>query len=216
MKINIPFETELEGDYTEARGEWGIILGPADKITMNEGILPHLSKKLRAKDISSVRFNFPFQMKGENQMDSNQVLDEAYVSVWNYVSAQYPETKWCVGGLGVGGLTALRVSSITYADFGIPPVICMSYPMYPPHKPEYVDTSALSALLGDGVFCQGDKSNRGTFDRLKNQANMMSRHAKINLIRGANHYMEVDKKDPSTVAYWIAADIGRFLKDLNY
>ncbi|MFV2016498.1 MAG: alpha/beta family hydrolase [Candidatus Heimdallarchaeota archaeon] len=216
LKIKIPFETELDGDYTEARGDWGVILAPADKLTMDEGILPQLSKKLRSKDISTVRFNFPFQMNKTNRIDTKQILDEAYQAVWKFVSVKYPDKKWCVGGLGIGGLTALRVSTISYADFGIPPVICLSYPMYPANKPELVDTSALSALMGDGLFCQGNKSNRGTYDRLKNQANMMARHARISLIRGANHYMEVDKKEPHTVAYWIAADIGRFLNELNY
>ncbi|MHA2029100.1 MAG: alpha/beta family hydrolase [Candidatus Kariarchaeaceae archaeon] len=216
MKIKIPFETELDGEYTEARGDWGVILAHADKFGINEGILPHLSVKLRGKDISSVRFSFPFQMRKENRVNDNQILDQAYVAAWNYVSSQYPEKKWCVGGLGIGGLTSLRVATICYADFGIPPVICLSYPMYPINRPELVDTGALTALVGDGLFCQGNISKRGTFDRLKNQANMMARHAKISLIRGANHYMEVDGKETQTVAYWIATDIARFLKELNY
>jgi predicted alpha/beta-hydrolase family hydrolase len=216
LKLKIPFETEIDAEYIEARGDWGVILAHADKIGMNEGIMPYLSTKLRGKDISSVRFNFPFKILKETRIDSNQTLDQAFVAVWNYVTSQYPEKKWCVGGMGIGGLTALRVASICYADFGIPPVICISYPMYPFNRPELVDTGALGALMGDGLFCQGSNSKRGTFDRLKNQANMMARHARISLIRGANHYMEVDGKEQQTVAYWIASDIARFLKELNY
>ncbi|OLS23645.1 MAG: hypothetical protein HeimC2_25490 [Candidatus Heimdallarchaeota archaeon LC_2] len=206
----------MEGEVVKANGEWGVILAPAEKLKMNEGILPHLSKKLREKDISSLRFNFPFQMKKQNKADSPQILDLAYLEVWNYAISKFPDKKWCVGGIGIGGLTALRVASISYADFGIPPTICISYPMYPPNRPELVDTSALTALMGDGLFCQGSKSNRGTDDRLKNQTTMMARHAKVSRIGGANHLMEVEGKPANTVAFWIATDIGKFLRDLRY
>lgn len=216
MKITIPFETELEGEHVEARGEWGIILAPAVKLKMDEGILPDLSMKFREKDISSIRFNFPFQMKQQNKVDAPQILDQSFLEVWNYANSKFPDKKWCVGGIGIGGLTALRVASISYADFGIPPVICISYPMYPPNRPELVETSALSALMGDGLFLQGSKSIRGTDDRLKNQTTMMARHAKVVRIGGADHLMQVEGKPASTVAYWIATDVNKFLRDLRY
>lgn len=216
MKIEIPFDPQLNGDVLEAKGEWGIILAHGEQSKIDDGILNALAKKLMKKDISTLRFNFPFRVNASKKIDNIGILDQAFVTTWNYAIKNYPNIRWAVGGHGIGGLTAVRAAGIMYDDSGIPPVVCLNYPMYPYNRPELVDTMALGALLGDGIFCQGDLSKRGTYDRLRNQIQMMARHAKIVKIKGANHLFEVKGKEISTVAYWIANDIARYLRELGY
>ncbi|MHA2171852.1 MAG: alpha/beta family hydrolase [Candidatus Kariarchaeaceae archaeon] len=215
IKLTIPFDPQLSGIENIAKGKHGIIFAHGERSSIESGILPTLSKKLYAKNISSILFNFPFRMKGVSQVDSIEVLDQAFLAVWHEITRKHPEIIWSVGGHDIGADTAIRISSLTFNESRIPSIVGLSYPMYPPNRPELVNTISLGAIMGDALFCQGDKSNRGTYDRLRNQVKMMAQHAQVKKIGGANHQLEVLGKPIDIVANWIARDIENFLKDLS-
>lgn len=211
MKISIPFTHPIEADYTEARGTWGVIL--AHEPNTNDGILKALAKKLREKDIASIRFSITLPT---GNRDNSKNFDNAFVEVWNYAQTNYSNLRWAIGGHSEGAVAAIRISTLVFTDEGSPPIISLGYPMYPPNKPEKVDTMALGALIGDALFCQGTEDNRGTYNRLRNVIGMMASHSKLGRIGGANHEFEVGGKPLTTVAYWISNDINSFLRELSF
>ncbi|MHA2250877.1 MAG: alpha/beta family hydrolase [Candidatus Kariarchaeaceae archaeon] len=214
MDTSIPFEPPLTAVENIVEGEWGVILSHDENSYIDRGILPALAKQLKKKRISSILFNSPYRMEMKKLADEITKLDQSFLAVWNYITEKYPNKRWCVGGHGIAAETAIRISGLIFDDTGIPPVLGLSYPMYPPNRPELVDTMTLGALMGEALFCQGTKSKRGTFDRLRNQIQMMATHAHISRIGGANHQLEVESKSLDTVAYWISKDFEKFLKDL--
>jgi len=214
-KIEIPFDPPLDGLVELHSRDQGIILAHGTRGDMDDGILPHLCKKLGEKNISTVRFRFPYRMKGKKHLDDVTTLDNAYVAVWQYITNKYPDKTWLVGGIDTGAETAIRATGLMMTDSGdIPHVISLNYPLYPPNRPEMVDASSLGAIMGDAIFIQASDSNQGTYDRLRNQLQMMVPHADMSKIRGANHDFTVDGKNPDRVAYWISNDIDRFIKNI--
>lgn len=214
-KSFVQFQPKLKVIETIVEGNWGIIFSHGERSFIEEGLFPILSKKLKQREISSVLFNFPFRMEEKKRPDDIGTIDQAFLTVWNYVISKFPNKRWCVGGHDIGALAAIRVSGLIFDDKGIPPIIGLSYPMYPPNRPEFVDTSTLSAIMGDALFCQGEKSARGSFNRLQNQIRMMAGHVHVQSIKGANHQLEVPEKSMDTVAYWISKDIEKFFKNLK-
>ncbi|MCH8906575.1 MAG: hypothetical protein IH840_05755 [Candidatus Heimdallarchaeota archaeon] len=213
MEKFIPFEPPLSYSLLRSDGVWGVVFAHGEQSRIDKGIIKELSKKLGKRGISTLLFNFPFRMNNQKRIDNLIVRDEAFAAAYNYAQTQMPDVKWAMGGHGIGGVTAIRASGIVMPDFGVPPILCVSYPMYPPNKPELVETSSLVAVMGEALFTQGDKSNRGTFSRLKNQIQMMAPHAKLQLIKGGNHFMEVEGRSISTIAHWIANDTEKLLKE---
>ncbi len=212
--ITIPYNPDLIAIENIISGDNGIIIGHGERSRIEEGILNSLSKKLYSRKISTVLFNFPFRMLNKKKVDNIETLDQAFLKVWNYVKEKFPDKRWSVSGHGIGVESAIRMSGLIFSDEGIPPVIGLSYPMYPLNRPELVNTNTLGALMGDALFCQGDQSKRGTYDRLRNQIQMMAGHAHVKKIKGANHNLEVLGKPIETVAHWISNDIEKFLKNV--
>ena len=110
---------------------------------------------------------------------------------------------------------AVRIAPVLTSDDGIPPIIGLSYPLYPMHQPELGDPRIFGAILGEALFCQGDKSNRGDYKRLDNSMIMMANHVKVRKIRGADHNLKVSGQSSDKVAYWIANDIENFFRELR-
>lgn len=212
--IKIPYDPELDGYYEEAGGKWAILFAHGSKASIDDGFIPALSKKLAEKNISSLVFNFPYRQSGSNRIDDILELDNAYQAAWSYASSTYPNKKWVLAGHDIGAEVAIRSSGLIITEDGsIPPVISISYPLYPPNRPEQVQAGSLGAVMGEVLFIQPEDSNQGSFTRLRNQVQMMAPHADISKIRGANHELEVKDKSPSRVAYWVTNDIERFLRN---
>ena len=212
--ITIPFQPDLVSIINKQNGKHGLILAHGLKDDMNTGIIPSLAKKLAEKNISSLRFNFPFRINGKKYADDVGTLDNAYLAVWHYATEKYPDINWLVSGIDIGAETAIRASSLMMTpDGSIPTIISLNYPLYPPNKPEQVDASSLGAIMGDALFIQGDESNQGSFDRLRNSIHMISPHAELSKIRGANHEFKVKDKTFDRVAFWISNDIEKFIKN---
>lgn len=212
----IPYKPDLTAIVNLNNGDWGLIIAHGENSKIDEGFLPSLAKKLAEKDISSVRFNFPFREHArKRRVDDVNILDQVYLEVWNWVNEKYPDKKWVLAGHDVGAETAIRVSGLVMNPMGqIPPVICLNFPLYPPNRPEMLKGGSLGAIMGDVLFIQAEKSNKGTFDRIKNQVNMMASHAQVNKIGKADHQFNVENKTFDRVAYWISNDIKRFLKSI--
>jgi predicted alpha/beta-hydrolase family hydrolase len=213
-QISIPFDPPLDATVNIRSGKYGLILAHGKTDDISDGILPSLQKKLAEKNISSISFRFPFRQKGLRQIDDVPTLDGSYLAVWEYVSQNYEQVTWLVGGIDIGAETAIRATSLIMTDDGsVPVVIALNYPLYPPNRPETIDAASLGAIMGDALFVQGSESNQGSYDRMRNQLMMMVPHADIVKIRGANHEFVVKEKSFDRVAFWISNDIERFIKN---
>lgn len=213
MKETIPYNPDLPAQITLKRGKWGLILAHGERSFSDKGIIASLAKKLAEKNISSVRFDFPFRIQGKKYRDPTS-LDQAFIQVYNWVTLKYPDINWIIAGHDVGAESALRIVPIVDSDGEIPPLVCVGYPMYPLNRPELADPRAFSAILGEALFCQGSASKRGDFTRLQNSIKMMASHVHVKRIGNASHELEVPGKDSDRVAYWISNDIEQFIKDL--
>lgn len=213
-KMIIPYDPNLNSIIGIGSHKYGLVIAHGERSFIDEGIINSLAKKLAEKQISSLRFNFPFR-ENQTKADSDEILDKAYIHVWNWVNEKYPNIKWVLAGHDIGAVSAIRISILASEIGEIPAIICLGYPMYPVNRPELVDTRSFGAIMGDALFIQGDKDTRGSYDRLANQIQMMATHCITNKIKGANHDFQVEGKNFDRVAFWISNDIENFLKNIS-
>lgn len=145
--------------------------------------------------------------------DRPNVQEEVFLKVWEWVHSHpnLKDKKWALGGHDIGAKAAIRSASMIAMHEEIPPVVALSFPLYPPNRPEKLKVDELQAIIGPVLFCQGDKGNQGTYDRLGNQLAMMANFAELKLIKGADHNFNVKDREPHIVSKWISNDINNFL-----
>ncbi len=214
-KGSIDFDPAIPTLEIHKSSRIGIIIAHGERTNFDEGIIASLAKKLAEKNITSVRFPFPFKIKGERYNKDTQPLDESFVAVFRSLSSQYPDTEWLLCGHDIGAESAVRIAPMASEDGELPHIICLNYPLYPPNRPERVNMSPLAAIIGEALVCQGTESNRGEYKRMRNSLQMMAAHVQIRPIKGANHLLEVEGKTSDRVAFWISNDIERFIADLG-
>ncbi len=206
----IPFSEPLEAKVYEGDGSRAFLFTHGERTDIEDEVFKYMAKDLQKKGVTVVAFRFPFRVRGKRIPDDHRILDDAFLAAWNWVKEQpqLSEKKWAIGGHGIGASTAMRVSGL----FGeIPPVVAISYPMFPANKPEYLDVSELYAVMGPIFFITGDSGNRGTHERLLTQINMMATFAETKQIKGADHNMNVKGRPAGKIAAWMANDINKFL-----
>ncbi len=212
--IQIPFSPPLEGTIYPASGELGLIFTHGERSDIDAPIFNELAKDLSKRGVTVLLFRMPFKSKKKRIPDPPTIQEEAFMAVWDWVHTQsdLKSKKWSFGGHDIGAKAAIRTAMIVGMSHShIPPVVSISFPLYPPNRPEKLSTDELNAVMGAVLFCQGDRSNQGTYDRLVNQLATIANFSETKLIKGADHDMNVEGRPPHIVAKWLSNDIVSFL-----
>ncbi|MCY3414276.1 MAG: hypothetical protein INQ03_21705 [Candidatus Heimdallarchaeota archaeon] len=214
QSLTIDHSTPLPALFLKKTGKYGVIIAHGEWSKMDSGFLAMLATKLAEKEISSIRFSFPFRVLGKKYDKDQHSLDEAFITVYRQMIRTYPDIQWVILGHGIGAASCVRIAPIVDEFGDLPPIICLNYPLYPPNRPEKVDMRALGAIMGEALFCQGTESNRGDATRMRNAVRMMAEHVHVTSIKGANYELEVKGKDENKVAYWVSNDIQKFIEEV--
>jgi uncharacterized protein len=213
----IPYSVPLDYNIYTSNGKWAVLFTHGERTDITDELFKSMGKELVKKGITFINFRLPFKMLGKKHPDALNELDEAFITVFNHITTdpRLEGKRIAIAGHGVGGATALRISGLVSVLGEIPPIIVLSYPMYPPNRPEAMNVSELGAILSNVLFITGDKGNRGTHDRLISQLAMAASFAETKLIKGGNHDLEVPDRKPYLVGRWIANDISVFLSTIR-
>jgi len=200
----------MEGKVYPSNGSRALLFTHGEKTDIEDKLFHFIAKDLQKNGVTVAYFRFPFRVRKKRISDPNHILDEAFQAAWRWIQSDSELAKkhWAIGGHGIGASTAMRASGLLGE---IPPIVAISYPMFPANRPEYLEVSELYAIMGPIFFITGDSGNRGTHERLLTQINMMATFAEAKQIRGADHNMEVKGRSPGKIASWMANDINKFL-----
>ncbi|RMG26963.1 MAG: hypothetical protein D6732_20800 [Methanobacteriota archaeon] len=212
-EVQIEKDPQINGRLYLADGRLGLILTHGERTDIDEPIFHNIAKDLQKKKVTTLLFRMPFKVKKKRIPDKPSVQEEVFLKVWQWVHSQseLADKKWAIGGHDIGAKAAIRSASMIAMQEEIPPVVALSFPLYPPNRPEKLQMDELQAIIGPVLFCQGDKGNQGTYDRLANQLAMMASFAELKLIKGADHNFNVQGREPHIVSKWISNDIANFL-----
>ncbi|GAA2106131.1 hypothetical protein GCM10009841_25530 [Microlunatus panaciterrae] len=153
--------------------------------------LAELAARLPERGVTVVRFEQPWRTAGRKVAVPPPRLDQA----WTAAARQLLDRLGPVSRLFFGGRSAgARVACRTAPQFDVTGVVCLSFPLHPPGRPE---RSRAPELLGAGVprlVIQGERDTFGGPDEVRLAA--QGENIRIIAVPGAGHGLGVAKSAP--------------------
>ncbi len=200
----------LHVDRTDSPGGRVLLLGHGAGGGVNAVDLAALAAALPAQGISVVRYEQPWRVAGRKVAVLPPKLDEAWTSAVAAVRTELAP-RW----LGFGGRSAgARVACRTADGLGADAVVCLSFPLHPPGRPERTRLPELLTPSVPVLVVQGDRDTFGSADDVRSQTRVRPGIAVVAVI-GADHGMKVARGNvlgPAGVRRLVVDTVGAFCR----
>lgn len=184
-------------ESTEAENpEAVVVLAHGAGAGMNHPFMLNLAAELASKNISSVRFQFPYMEQGKKRPDTPKVAQETILKVIFETQNKYPSLPVYAGGKSFGG----RMTSLLFASQPIDNIkglIFYGFPLHPPGKPSTTRAVHLKDISLPMLFLQGTRDKLATPELLEEVLNPLS-ETTFQFIQDADHSFHVLKKSGYT------------------
>src|SRR5215213_2894864 len=102
-----------------------------------------LTRALRSRGLSTVRFNFLYREKKSGRPDPMPRLEECFSAVVAQTRAELNPKTLIIGGRSMGGRAA---SMMAASGFNCDGLLLLAYPLHPPGHPEKLRDAHLKAI----------------------------------------------------------------------
>ena len=160
---------------------------------MDHHFMVSLSDALYPKNISVLRFNFPYIDMGRKAPDSPKKAQGAINAVVAYALDNYPELPMFVGGKSYGGRMASHCSASGSID-SIRGLIYYGFPLHAPGRDSKDRADHLKDVKVPMLFLQGSKDKLANIDLIKEVADSLENQATLEIFDSADHSFKVPKK----------------------
>jgi uncharacterized protein len=166
----------------------GVLLYPGAGTDAQHPSLVALESALRKSflDLAIVRVDFPYRREGRKMPDrSPKLVTAVHQEVSSFAqSLGVPTSSLVIGGRSMGG----RMCSMAIADgLRVAGLVCMSYPLHPPKKPEKLRIEHLPNVDVPALFISGSRDEFGTPDELRTHLSLVPGPAELVLLDGKGH-----------------------------
>jgi uncharacterized protein len=186
---------------------------------MRHELLAAVAGGLAARDVATLRWEFPYMAAGRPRPDRPEIAEAAVREVWNAARAQLTDLAMFAGGMSFGG----RMTSRSHAAqplAGLHGIIFLSFPLHPPDQPGIERAEHLAVAAGPMLFVQGDRDELAGLRRLRPVVSRLGRRATLHVVKAADHGFhvlvrsgrtraEVLDEITDTIASWITAHAAR-------
>jgi len=186
---------------------------------MRHALLASVAEALAARDVATLRWEFPFMAAGGKRPDRPEVAEAAVREVWGAARSRWPELAAFAGGQSFGG----RMTSRAHAAAPLPGLcglIFLAFPLHPPDKPGIERAAHLASASGPLLFVQGDRDDFAPLRRLRPVVSGLGARAALHIVKSADHGFHVQVRSgrtrsevldeiAGTVASWITVRAAR-------
>ena len=139
-----------------------------------------LASDLPREGITVIRLEQPWRVAGKKSAPAPKVLDACLVAVADQLR---PRTPLVLGGRSAGARSACR----TAHHLGASGVLCLSFPLHPPGKPESSRLDELEQVTVPTLVVQGEKDPFGRPEEFP-------AHTQLVVVPDADHGLAVPKR----------------------
>lgn len=150
-----------------------------------------------------VRMDFPYRLAGRRAPDRAPVLVAAVRTAIAELRENLPaDAPIVAGGRSMGG----RMCSMAVAEGEqIAGLVCMSYPLHPPGRPDKLRIAHLPMIGVPSLFVSGTKDTFGTPDELREHLAVVPGPLELQLLDGVGHDLKrCETKVAGMVVGWLA------------
>jgi len=167
-----------------------LVLGHGANNDMDQPLIAGLHERLARQGLVTVRFNFPYAAEGRKRPDSDEVLEDAFRLVVEYVGEleEFKGLELYLGGKSMGARIAAQLVAKTVV--GASGLVFLGYPLHPPGKPEKLRDQALYLLPCPALFVEGAQDPFCRLDLLGQVLGHMPVRSDLHLIPKVGHSFE--------------------------
>lgn len=153
---------------------------------MRAPLLEGFAEGLNERNVSCVRFNFPYKEQGRQAPDAERALRDAWAHA--FVRCRKLGKPVFVGGKSLGG----RIASLLVAD-GMPAdgLIFLGYPLHPPGKPDRIRDAHLVGIPVPMLFIQGTSDPFARWDLMESLIERLGDRATLDPIDKGDHSFRI-------------------------
>jgi predicted alpha/beta-hydrolase family hydrolase len=186
---------------------------------MRHAFMADVAVALAARNIATLRWEFPYMAAGKPRPDRAEVAEAAVREVWATACARFADLARFAGGKSFGGRMTSRAHAAAPLA-GVRGLIFLGFPLHPPDKPGIERAEHLASAAGPLLFVQGDRDELAGLRRLRPVVAKLGARATLHVVKAADHGFDVlvrsgrargDVLDElaATVASWITVHEGR-------
>jgi predicted alpha/beta-hydrolase family hydrolase len=157
---------------------------------MTHPFIASFAAGLAARDVATLRFQFPYMERGFRRPDSPQVAHAAVRAAVEEAARRLPGVPLFAGGKSFGG----RMSSQAQAESPLPGVrglIFLGFPLHPAGKPSQERAVHLSNVNCPLLFLQGTRDELADLGLLTDVVQNLGNRASLKVFADADHSFHV-------------------------
>jgi predicted alpha/beta-hydrolase family hydrolase len=165
---------------------------------MTSDYMQHFAQGLADERMTVCRFNFLYLEAGKKAPDRQQVLEDTYRAVLDFLRSQHAPRRVFLGGKSMGGRIASHIAATGSACDGL---IFLGYPLHPPGRPDRIRDAHLADVEAPMLFVEGTRDPFCPLDTLRGV--IRSLNADLVVIEDGDHSLKVRKSSGrSTPEAW--------------
>lgn len=185
-------------DRSENIGKTGVILAHGAANDMNHPLLVFLAQGLAEAGFITLRFNFLYREQGDENPDSQGVLEKTWLGVYDFLSrsSRHKVDKIILMGKSMGG----RVASQMVAGGVMNPdrLIFLGYPLHAPGKKDKLRDSHLYRIVSPMFFFAGTRDPFCDLTLLNGVLEKLNCPWDLEIIEGGDHSFKLPKTASKT------------------
>jgi predicted alpha/beta-hydrolase family hydrolase len=164
---------------------------------MNDRSITALTKVLRARGLSTVRFNFLYREKKSGRPDAMPKLEACFSAVVERARQEISPKTLLIGGRSMGGRAASMMAAEKFDCDGL---LLFAYPLHPPGHPEKLRDAHLPSISAPVICFSGTRDPFISRELMERVLKTVKTRWEMHWLEGADHSFHVLKSSGRTDA----------------
>lgn len=170
-----------------------LVLGHGAGADMRHRFMEEFAAALAARDVATLRYQFPYAEKGSRRIDPQPILLATVRAAVVFARETAPDLTLFAGGKSMGGrMTSLAASARSLE--GVRGLVFLGFPLHPAGQPSIERAAHLAGVTAPMLFLQGTRDALAGLELLRPVIDGLGERATLHVVDGADHGFAVLKR----------------------
>jgi predicted alpha/beta-hydrolase family hydrolase len=196
--IDVNDTTQVSGLLEIANApKFCLVLAHGAGAGMEHPFMAAIAQDLAARDIATLRYQFPYMERGEKRTDAPPLCHAAVRAAVAAAARLAPKVPLIAGGKSFGGRMTSQAQAVKPLP-GVRGLAFFGFPLHPPDKPSIDRAAHLSKVKIPMLFLQGTRDNLADLALLRPRVDELENLATLKALQDADHSFHVLKRSGRT------------------
>lgn len=189
--IRVDPERTVSGLWTKpAAASAALVLAHGAGAGMTHKSMVAIAEGLAARNIASLRYNFPYMERGSRRPDTPALAHATVRAAVAEARRLAPDLPLFAGGRSFGGRMTSQAQALDPLP-GVRGLVFFAFPLHAPGKPGVERAQHLADITVPQLFLQGSNDEFATLDLLQATVAGLGGRATLKLVEGVDHAFHI-------------------------